>query len=151
MPATRIVKVFLASSITELKHERRDISALGDDISNLVSNDNIVVRFIKCDNFHEGNLGEHDLKAIDEKIRGCDISMFVFKTKAGEWTRHEYDVARALQKEQNHRIFIYFFPIPDEKKEPSLKNFQRQLFNDGIFWEECERLSEVRLKIISVR
>ena len=49
MQQTKIIKVFLGSSITELKEERGDISSLGDDISNLFSQDNIAIRFVKCE------------------------------------------------------------------------------------------------------
>jgi len=144
MQQTKIVKVFLASSITELQDERRDISALGDDISNLFSHDNIAVRFIKCENIHEGNIGQHDQKVIDQKIQGCDLSMFVFKTKAGEWTCHEYEVARSVQQERRHEIFVYFLRVPEDEKHASLTAFQQQLDEEGVFWTECDNLSEVK-------
>ena len=150
MSNPRFVKVFLGSSIAELKDERRDIAALERDISNLFSHDEIVVRFIMCENFHPGHLNRHDQEHIDQKLQGCDISLFVFKTKAGEWTRHEYAVARALQqqeREPEHRIFVYFLRVPDEKKEPSLEDFKRQLKNDGLFCNEYETLGDVRFEI----
>ena len=144
MQQTKIVKVFLGSSITELKDERTVISALGDDISNLFSHDNIAVRFVKCENLHEGNAGVHAQKTIDQKLQDCDLSMFIFKTKAGEWTRHEYEVARALQQKKHHEIFVYFLSVPEDEKDNSLTAFRQQLDEDGVFWKECDNLSEVK-------
>lgn len=145
MNTTRIIKVFLASSITELKDERRNISSLGDDISNLFSLDDIAVRFVKCENLHIGNIGEEDQKAIDERLRNCELSLFLFKAKAGDWTIHEFNMARELQKKKSHKIFVYFLRMPDDEKADSLRAFQQRLDNEHIFWKECDNLSEVML------
>ena len=133
MQQTKIVKVFLESSITELKEERGDISSIGDDISNLFSQDNIAVRFVKCENLHTGNIGIDDQLAIDQKLRGCELSLFLFRAKAGKWTVHEFEVARALQKEKPHRIFVYFLRTPDEiEKDDSLTAFQQCLMSSSL-------------------
>jgi hypothetical protein len=136
MSNPRLVKAFLASSITELKDERLSMSALGDDISNLFSHDEIVVRIVKCENFHAGNVGPHDQEYIDRQLRGCDISLFVFKSTVGPYTRHEYDVARALQQKQKqeqkqvHGIIVCFLSVPDGEKDTSVTAFQQQLHQD---------------------
>ena len=145
MQQTKIVKVFLGSSITELKEERGDISSIGDDISNLFSQDNIAVRFVKCENLHTGNIGIDDQLAIDQKLRGCELSLFLFRAKAGKWTVHEFEVARALQKEKPHRIFVYFLRTPDEiEKDDGLTAFQQCLNKENIIWKECDSLSDVK-------
>ena len=87
---------------------------------------------------------QRDQELIDQKLRDCDISLFVFRSKAGEWTRHEYEVARALQQQKKHRIFVYFLRVPDEQKDPSLKAFQQQLEREGFFWTDCDSPSEVK-------
>ena len=144
MNATRIIKVFLASSITELKKERFDLSDLGNDIANLFSQDDIAIRFVKCENMHFGNIGEDDQKAIDEMLRRCEMSLFLFKTKAGEWTAHEFEVAKALQKQKLHRMFVYFINTPDEEKDKSLGEFQERLKKENIFWKEYDNVLEVK-------
>ena len=144
MNTIRIINVFLASSITELKKERFDLSDLGNDIGNLFGQDDIVIRFVKCENMHFGNIGEDDQEAIDDKLRKCDLSLFLFKTTAGEWTTHEFEVARALQKEQLHRVFVYFINTPEEKKDDSLGAFQERLKKENIFWKEFDNVLEVK-------
>ena len=144
MSNPRFVKVFLGSSIAELRDERRELSEIGADITNIFSHDEIKVEIVKCENLHAGNLGRHGQEEIDQKLRDCDISLFVFRSKAGEWTRHEYEVARALQQQKKHRIFVYFLRVPDEQKDPSLKAFQQQLEREGFFWIDCDSPSEVK-------
>lgn len=144
MSNPRLVKVFLGSSIAELRDERRELSEIGADITNIFSHDEIVVQIVKCENFHAGNVGENDQKYIDQKLQGCDISLFVFKSKAGEWTRHEYVVARELQQQKKHRIFVCFLNDPNKKKGSGLKSFKKQLECDGVFWKECNTPSEVQ-------
>ena len=145
MPQTKILKVFLGSSLT-LKNERKAISELNDDKSNNFKHDDIAVRFVKCENIHEGNIGDDDQKHIDERLRGCDISLFLFKERVGPWTRHEYKVARALQKKRKHKIFVFFIHVPEKKKEDSLKDFQKQLITDKVFPKECDTIGEVKLQ-----
>ena len=149
MSNPQLVKVFLASSITELEKERQELSALGDDISNIFPHDEIVVRIVKCENFHAGHVGPHDQEYIDGKLRGCDISLFVFKTTVGEWTRHEYAVARRLhQEQQKHRLFVYFLGDPAGEKDPSVEDFQQQLIKDGVYWKYYNTASEIKYKFL---
>lgn len=149
MSNPRLVKVFLGSSITELRDERQVLSNIGADITNLFSHDEIVVQIVKCENFHAGNLGENDQDYIDQKLRGCDISLFVFKSKVGKWTRHEYAVARRLhQEQQKHRLFVYFLGDPDKKKDPSVEDFQQQLIKDGVYWKYYNTASEIKYEFL---
>ena len=149
MSNPRFVKVFLGSSIAELKDERRELSEIGADITNLFSHDEIVVQIVKCENFHAGHVGPHDQEYIDGKLRGCDISLFVFKTTVGEWTRHEYAVARRLhQEQQKHRLFVYFLGDPAGEKDPSVEDFQQQLIKDGVYWKYYNTASEIKYKFL---
>ena len=56
MVTTRVVKVFLASSITELEDERNTIGGICSDIENLFKQDNVFVRFDRCENYHKGKI-----------------------------------------------------------------------------------------------
>ena len=143
MSNPRFVKVFLGSSITELRDERQVLSNIGADITNLFSHDEIVVQIVKCENFHAGNLGENDQDYIDQKLRGCDISLFVFKSKVGKWTRHEYAVARELQQQKKHRIFVCFLKDPNKKKGSGLKSFKKQLDSEGVHWKEFDTTDKI--------
>ena len=134
MATSKTIKIFLASSITELHDER---VMLGDYIMNSVrpifKNDEVETELIKCEDIHSGNSGPESQKEIDSRIRECDISLFLFKKKVGGYTIHEYEVAREMQKKQYHEIYIYFFDTPEEEKSEELKGFQNRLEEEGTF------------------
>lgn len=145
MRLSNTIKIFLGSSITELKNERRDIcDSITQDIRNLFGNDNVATLFYKCEDLHEGNIGEPDQNKIDKLIMGCDVSVFLFKTKAGEKTIHEYDVAKSLQKIQKHEIYVYSFQVDENSKTIELKEFQHRLKVEGTYWKECESLGDIK-------
>ena len=149
MVTSRTIKIFLGSSIIELANERQDISLLTNDISTLFKLDNVDVRFVLCENINvEENekWGHESQHIVDEQLRECDVSLFLFKSKAGKWTRHEYDVASALQKEGRHRFFVYFLHVYGEEKDASIKDFQMRLRTDGVSWTECDTLSDAKYK-----
>lgn len=146
MNITRIIKVFLASSIKELKDERRDISGeITDDLSRLLEQDRIIVHFEKCESNHAGNDGTREQDYYNQLLRGCDYSIFLFKTHLGDRTEEEYRIARELQKEGKHLIFPYFLQTPEESKEPQLVEFQTNL---DIDWEECKNIEDVEKRFI---
>lgn len=77
MPTTKIIKVFLASSITELKDERNVISStITEEISYLFQQDDIIIQFKRSETVHEGNTGEPDQDKLDRLIGECDICLF---------------------------------------------------------------------------
>ena len=146
MQQSRILNIFLASSITELKDERRDISnELSGDISSLLERDNYVVHFHKCENYHAGYDGTPIQLFLDQLLKDCDFSLFLFKTHLGERTEKEYYVARECQKTRKHVIFIYFLQTPEDTKEQKLKEFQANL---DIDWEECKNIEDVEKKFL---
>ncbi len=146
MTDARIVKVFLGSSITELKDERVRISdSISQDLTRLFENDGISIQFCKCESIHEGNDGRPDQDKIDEMLRTCDVSLFLFKDKEGKYTIHEYETARALQQEnKKHKIYVYYLREGAEKKPKRLTTFQKQLKADGVFWKESDSLIEIK-------
>lgn len=137
MQQTQTLKIFLGSSITELKDERVSISdSISQDLTHLFQQDNIIIHFFKCDGIHDGNSGPSDQEETDKMLRKCDVSLFVFKDKEGAYTLHEYEVARALQKERTHKIFVYYSHKEEGKQPEKLTPFQERLKADGVFWRE---------------
>lgn len=151
MNQSRTIKVFLGSSVVELKNERQDLNSLSNEIINLLRQDNIFATFVKSEDMGitVENFKEHDQARIDKELLTCDLSLFLFKTRAGEGTCHEYDVACDLQKKRkNHKITICCLNVSENKKDDSLKAFQKKIVTEGGYWENCRDLSEVR-RVIS--
>lgn len=146
MQQSKTIKIFLASSITELKDERVKLSDnISGNISNLLEKENNFVHFIKCDDDHAGNDGTREQDYYNKLLRDCEYSVFLFKTHLGDRTEEEYAVARELQKTQRHVIFTYFLNIPEEMMEQRLKNFRAGLETD---WELCNNIDDVEKRLI---
>lgn len=145
MSPSKTIKIFLASSITELDKERKNISdSISQDLTHLFEKDDIIIQFLRCDSIHSGNIGKPDQDRIDEMLRKCDVSLFLFKDREGEYTLHEYDVARNVQKEKKHEIYVYYLPCTDGKKSEGLTPFQERMKADGLFWKESNNLMEMK-------
>ena len=147
--AMKTIKIFLGSSITELETER---VLFGDYIMNSVrpifQADGIETELIKCEDIHSGNFGGSSQKEIDDRLRSSDISVFIFKTKAGEKTLHEFDVARMLQNEKRHEIYLYCFDLPEEQKSEGLKAFQSKLAEEDFYWKAIKGLDKLKSEFI---
>ena len=143
------IKIFLGSSITELHDER---VTLGDYLMNSVrpifKQDGIEVEVCKCEDIRSGNTGEKPQDRIDNLLRECDVSVFVFKTRAGNATIHEFDVARELQKSRRHEIYVFCFDEPEEKKEESLKDFQKRLEKEEFYWYTCKDVTDLESQFV---
>ena len=138
MQQSKTIKIFLASSITELKEERKNISDyIMSSIKPLFENDGVDIRLFKCEDNHSGNLGKPTQDEIDKRLQESDVSIFMFKKKAGEKIIQEFNIARELQKKDRHEIYVYCFDTPERSKSKELKVFQQLLENEGLYWKTC--------------
>ena len=145
------IKIFLGSSLDELYNERR---ILGDYVMNSVrpifKYDDVDVELLKCEDMDLGFTGDPSQNIINDQLNDCNYFIFVFKKKAGDQTRLEYDIARAIQKagtHQNTTIRVYILSGPDEGKEQELLDFQEQLKKDGLYWSTFNNPEDIRGKI----
>jgi tetratricopeptide (TPR) repeat protein len=158
MQQTKTIKIFLGSSITELHYERLH---LGDYLMNSVrpifENDGIRVEVIKCEDIRSGNTGTPPQDKIDELLRNCDVSVFMFKEKAGKDTVHKFDVAQATQKTKRHEIYMYCFNMPkkrkklteeEEKDAKNLEDFQNRLKAERFYWYSCKDAADLESQFI---
>ena len=147
--AMQTIKIFLGSSITELHDER---VTLGDYLMNSVrpifKQDGIEVEVCKCEDIRSGNTGVPPQNKIDRLIRGCDVSVFMFKCKAGDMTIHEFDVTRKLQKRKRHEIYVYCFTVPEEDKSQELKDFQDRLIKEPFYWYDCKDVTDLESQFV---
>lgn len=149
MQNKRTIKIFLGSSITEL-HDERVI--LGDYLMNSVrpifKQDGIEIEVCKCEDIRSGNTGRPPQNKIDTLLRGCDVSVFMFKCKAGDMTVHEFDVARKLQKRKRHEIYVYCFNVQEADKSQELKDFQDRLIKEPFYWYDCKDVTDLESQFV---
>ena len=143
------IKIFLGSSITELHDERL---LLGDYLLNSVrpifKRDGVDIEVVKCEDIQTGYRGKSSQEEIDDLLRGCDISVFMFKTKAGPVTVREYNVAQELVGTKNHEIYVYCFGVTEEEKEESLKSFKQQMRDIELYWKTCKDINDLEKQLI---
>ena len=151
MTHLRVIRIFLASSITELKEERNKLGEYlsGADIQNLFLHDNVVIQLVRCEDIYSGSDGKTDpQELLNRRLRECEMSVFLFKTKAGPRTVQEFEVAKALQKEGRHTMYVYCKNIPPEDRSPELKRIIQRLDEEGPDWDSFESVGDVKAAFI---
>lgn len=146
----KTIKIFLGSSITELHDERLHLADyIMNSVRPIFKNDGIEVEVLKCEDIRSGNTGVPQQNKIDKLIRECDVSVFMFKTKAGDMTVHEFDVARKLQKRKRHEIYVYCFNVAETEKSQELKDYQKRLEKEEEFyWYTCKDVTDLESQFV---
>lgn len=140
----KIIKIFLASSITELKDERIILADyINNRIAPILKNEEIFVRLFKCEDDPSGNFGESSQKVIDKELKNSNVSVFLFKNKAGAKTIEEFNLAQKLQKNQKHWIYVYCFNVPENERSQELIDFQQRLKEDEFYWHTCDNIDSL--------
>ena len=148
---TKHIKIFLASSITELEDERLK---LADYVNNVVApilnNAGFYVRLYKCEDNPSGNFSGSSQEVINNELSNSDISVFLFKKKAGKKTIQEFDLARGLQSQEGnkHEIYVYCFDVPESEKSKELITFQQRLENEEFYWKTCKDIDSLERQFL---
>lgn len=143
------IKIFLASSITELKNERMQLADyINDTVAPILKNVGINVHLFKCEDELSGNFGEPSQKVFDKELEASDVSVFLFKAKAGKKTIGEFDLARKLQREKKHGIYVFCFDVPANEKSQELKGFQQRLEKEEFYWKTCEDINSLKSQFL---
>lgn len=103
----KIIRIFLASSIDDTKEERdklqNKILAVWNPIFNKF---NIELKIFRCEQMTEEWL-KRNQKTIDDEIRNSDVFIVIFKNTVGNYTFHEFEVARDCYSKTNGKPRIY--------------------------------------------
>ena len=143
------IKIFLGSSITELHDERFHLADyIMNSVRPIFKIDGVDVEVVKCEDNRSGYTGNPTQEEINELLKECDLSVFMFKTKAGKRTVGEFDVAQKLLKTKSHEIYVFCFDVPEEKKIKSLNSFQNQLKKLGLYWKTCKDITDLESQFI---
>lgn len=147
----RIIRIFLASSIVEFANERMAIENFIRNISDkFEENYDVKIQPLLCENFDDAYSKIRKQEEYNEKIRNSDLCFFIFFTKAGEYTREEFEVARKKFEETGKpKIYTYFKVIKDETAEQSLYDFMDELDKIfGHYYGTFEHIDTVKLRIL---
>lgn len=89
------IKLFLGSSITELKEERHMISALIQAVNDALIDAEIysIIDLFLCEHQSAAINMQGSQSAINQELIQSDIAIFLVASKFGEYTKEEFDVA----------------------------------------------------------
>ena len=111
------VKIFLASSIEELKEDRLFIGDFFSQLNEIYIDNDIYFSLIKCEDYDNAIATGGKQSQYDNEIRDSELCFFLFYRKAGEYTRHEFDVAlEAFENAGKPKIITYFKTVSSENE-----------------------------------
>jgi len=147
----RIIKIFLASSIVEFVNERMIIENFIRNISDKFEEHyDIKIQPLLCENFDDAYTVARKQEEYNEKIRESEFCFFIFFTKAGSYTREEFETARKKFEETGKpKIYTYFKVIHDEEVEESLNEFMDELDKTFThFYGNFDHIDTIKLRIL---
>ena len=149
----KIIKLFLASSIVEFEHERKE---LGDYIRTLNDHymecgSDIYIKLEICEDLSNALAKERKQEEYNKKIRESDFFYIIFGKAAGEYTIEEFDVALEHFKEtESPRIYTYFQKLPDGvEAADSVKRFMERLDKElGHYYSQFSHIDSIKLNML---
>ncbi|MBE6727603.1 MAG: tetratricopeptide repeat protein [Ruminococcaceae bacterium] len=147
----RIIKIFLASSLVEFSVERMVIENFIRNISDSFEEKyDIKIQPLLCENFDTAYSIARKQEEYNEKICESEMCFFIFFTKAGEYTREEFEVARKRFEETGKpKIYTYFKTLKPGEGEQSVYDFMEELDKIfGHYYGTFDHIDTVKLRIL---
>ena len=103
------IKIFLASSITDLREDRLQVGDFMRQLNDLYLDSGIHFSLVKCEDYDNALVVGGMQSEYDREIRESELVFFLFFKKVGDYTRHEFEVALEAFKEcSKPKIVTYF-------------------------------------------
>jgi len=148
----RVVGLFLASSV-ELREDRDALDLYIRQQNDRLRHGGVYIEVIRWETFGHAMSRTRLQDEYNTAVRCSDIFLCLIFTKAGEFTREEFDVAhQSFLETGKPRIYTYFRSVdpnrnlPDAAGLASLRAFQEKLATAGHFYVEYRSTEELLLK-----
>ena len=103
------IKIFLASSIDDLRDDRIAMGDYFNQLNEVYIDRGVHFSLIKCEDYDNSVAADGKQSQYDQEIRESELCIFLFFNKVGEYTLHEFNVAReAFEQNGKPRIATYF-------------------------------------------
>ena len=146
------IRIFIGSSIDELKIERKDLASFIQGLNNKYVDRGIYIEPYRCEEEPPKMSGEGSQSEIDKYIEdSADAAFFLFFTKAGEYTLHELDIARKILVEQNRPdIYVFFKTLGTEPMDTEeIKKAVDKIANTyGHYYKNFKEIDTVKLAML---
>ncbi|MBQ8146852.1 MAG: tetratricopeptide repeat protein [Clostridia bacterium] len=111
------IKIFLASSIEDLKDDRLFVGDFFRQLNEIYIDSGVHFSLIKCEDYDNSIATGGKQSQYDKEIRDSELCFFLFYRKAGEYTKHEFEVAlEAFKGEGKPKIITYFKTVQTENE-----------------------------------
>lgn len=146
----KIIKIFLASSITELEGDRKDIGDFFNQLNNIYIYRDIYFQLVKCDMYDDAIVMGGKQAQYDQEIRDSELCFVLFFKKIGEHTVHEFEVALDSFKNcKKPRIVVYFKNAEDGEETAEVKAYKEKLDKElQHYYNSYNNIDTLKLGII---
>ncbi len=149
----KIISLFLASSIDDIAFDRLAIGDFINQLNNIYESKDIFIKLYKCeseDMDHSVKLAGSQ-KSLDEIVESSDLCFVIFWHKAGGYTMHELEVAKAaFEKANKPKIVIYFKKIVNDSIPEDIKEIMGYIdAKMKHYYREYEHIDSLKLGIIT--
>lgn len=148
----RTVNIFIGSSINEFREERHELVGYIYSVSDgFERRYGIRVRPLLCEYTDPAMRmdGAHKQEDYNDLIRESEMSFFIFFTRAGEFTRKEFELACELMRANGRpKVYVYFKNVPEGvTAEASLREFMTQVDRDH-YHGTFDSIDTIKLRIL---
>jgi len=103
------VKIFLASSIEDLKEDRLHVGDFFRQLNEIYFDSGVHFSLIKCEDYDNSIAAGGKQSEYDREIEDSELVFFLFFRKVGDYTRHEFETAlESFKSKAKPRIITYF-------------------------------------------
>ena len=148
----KTIRIFVGSSITDLKLERMELAAFIQGLNNKYHNRGIFIECYICEETPSSMRAAGSQAAHNDYISGnADATVFMFYHKAGEFTMEELKLARkAFLENGKPNVYVFFKAVNGEPDvNDSIKNAVSLVFNDfGHYYKMFDDVDTVKLEVL---
>ena len=124
----QLIKIFLASSIDELKETRNELARFVLGLNNRLISQEIYIQMELCEEMDNAVPYVRKQDEYNAFIKNADFVFFIFFDKVGNYTIEEFDTAfKEFKKNGSPRIFTYFYEKPQNELTIQVKKMMEKL------------------------
>ena len=148
------IHLFLASSITDLKEDRRDIGDFINTLNTIYNKQNIFIHLHKCESESEDHtaIKGGTQKCLNDEICESDLCIVLFWHKAGDITEEEMRLAwKEFDIKNNPKIIVFFKSLAEGEVLPDdvrrvMEDVDERLLH---YHREYAHIDSLKLEIIT--
>ncbi|MCD8180457.1 MAG: tetratricopeptide repeat protein, partial [Firmicutes bacterium] len=111
------IKIFLASSIDDLRDDRITIGDFVRQLNEIYIDRGIYFSLIKCEDYDQAMAEGGKQSQYDEEIRESELVFFLFFKRVGDYTRHEFEVALESWRNSSSPKIVTYIKYVDNINE----------------------------------